>query len=200
MCLLLLCLILNAHSAEREDPTVGNTLHRIVGSVIDKDAGTIKQVVTEKQDMKVINIGLARTATSSFVAAMAELGIKSYHMKDGVQDTPGHMDLWIAHSMIAYKEGSDDIKEDWNNDPAMTESREALFDAIAEAGFNATADMPMNHYFRELLTRYPKAKVVLTEHWSGDAKKWEESVLATIGQNAKLFRQRPWVWISMVQE
>ena len=56
---------------QRQDPTVTNTLHRVVGSLVHQDAGTLKQVAAEKQAMKVINVGLARTGTSSFVTATA---------------------------------------------------------------------------------------------------------------------------------
>lgn len=99
----------------------------------------------DPQELKVINIGLARTATSSFVTAMRELGIKSYHMKDGVQDSDGHADLWIDHAALALDE-ADEAKAGWRTDPAVVASRAAVFKKIAEDGFNATADMPMNGY------------------------------------------------------
>ena len=82
-------------ATEREDITVSNALCQIFGGV-----GEVKRL-NDPQPMKIINIGLARTATSSFVTAMRELGIKSYHMKDGVQDSEGHADLWIAHAALA---------------------------------------------------------------------------------------------------
>ena len=80
-------------ATEREDITVSNALCQIFGGV-----GEVKRLKLEK---RVLNIGLARTATSSFVTAMRELGSKSYHMKDGVQDSEGHADLWIAHAALA---------------------------------------------------------------------------------------------------
>ena len=82
-------------ATEREDITVSNALRQIFGGV-----GEVKRL-NDPQPMKISNIGLARTATSSFVTAMRELGIKSYHMKDGVQDSEGHADLWIAHAALA---------------------------------------------------------------------------------------------------
>jgi hypothetical protein len=184
---------------QRQDPTVTNTLHRVVGSLVHQDAGTLKQVAAEKQAMKVINVGLARTGTSSFVTAMRQLGLMSYHMKDGVQDTPGHFNLWIAHAELAYEEGGEHVSEEWRSKESMVASREELFDRIALDGFNATADMPMIAYYRELLERYPAARVVMTEHHSGSAEGWAASVLATIGQNGVIFRKRPWKWIPMIR-
>ena len=133
----------------REDITIWNTLQQTFGGV--------GQVARKKdpQELKVINIGLARTATSSFVTAMRELGIKSYHMKDGVQDSDGHADLWIDHAALALDE-ADEAKPGWRTDPAVVASRAAVFKKIAEDGFNATADMPMNGYYKELLELYPK--------------------------------------------
>ena len=85
----------------REDITIWNTLQQTFGGV--------GQVARKKDphELKVINIGLARTATSSFVTAMRELGIKSYHMKDGVQDSDGHADLWIDHAALALDEADE---------------------------------------------------------------------------------------------
>ena len=72
--LLLLALAAGAQqdSADsREDITIWNTLQQTFGGV--------GQVARRKdpQELKVINIGLARTATSSFVTAMRELGIRA---------------------------------------------------------------------------------------------------------------------------
>ena len=173
-----------------------NTLHRIFGSVVDPDAGTVEPQgdgVMARQPMRVINVGLPRTGTSSFVEAMSQLGLRSYHMKDGVQDTPGHASLWVAHAKLWNGKASD-----WN-DASMADSREALFDRLAEDGFSATADMPMNAFAKDLSARYPDAALVLTEHHSGDPKKWAASVLETIGQNGQLFRKRPFTWIPFIQ-
>ena len=176
----------------REDITIWNTLQQTFGGV--------GQVARKKdpQELKVINIGLARTATSSFVTAMRELGIKSYHMKDGVQDSDGHADLWIDHAALALDE-ADEAKPGWRTDPAVVASRAAVFKKIAEDGFNATADMPMNGYYKELLELYPNALVVLTEHPTGSAERWANSVRATIGRNAELFPQKPFAWIPFMK-
>ena len=59
--------------------------------------------------------------------------------------------------------------------------------------------MPMNGYFKELLELYPKALVVLTEHPTGSAERWANSVRATIGRNAELFPQKPFAWIPFMK-
>ena len=74
-----------------------NTLQRIFSG-----AGQVTRL-KDNQEMKIINIGLARTATSSFVEAMRMLGLKSYHMKDGVQDSEGHAEMWIEHADLVIK-------------------------------------------------------------------------------------------------
>ena len=73
---------------------------------------------------------------------------------------------WIDHAALALDE-ADEAKAGWRTDPAVVASRAAVFKKIAEDGFNATADMPMNGYFKELLELYPNALVVLTEHPTG---------------------------------
>jgi hypothetical protein len=38
---------------------------------------------------------------------------------------------------------------------------------------------------------------VLTEHWSGEGKRWADSMMATVGQNTKLLLQFPWNTLDM---
>ena len=126
--LLLLALAAGAQDSadSREDITIWNTLQQTFGGV--------GQVARKKdpQELKVINIGLARTATSSFVTAMRELGIKSYHMKDGVQDSEDHADLWVAHAALALDVESNEVKTGWRMDEAVVASRAALFERMME--------------------------------------------------------------------
>ena len=166
-------------ATSRDDITVWNTLYQIFGG-----AGEVTRL-KDNQEMKIINFGLARTATSSFVTAMRELGLKSYHMKDGVQDSEGHADLWIAHAALVLTDDGD-VKQGWRTNETVVKSRAAIFERIAEDGFNATADMPMNAYYKELIELYPDALVVMTEHPTGSAERWASSVRATIGRNARV--------------
>ena len=43
-------------------------------------------------------MGLTRVGGSKLKEALTKLGLKTYHMKDGVMDTPGHMELWSEHA------------------------------------------------------------------------------------------------------
>ena len=91
------------------------------------------------------------------------------------------------------------MKTGWRTDEAVVASRAALFEQIAADGFNATADMPMIAYYKELIELYPNALVVMTEHPTGSAERWANSVRATIGRNAELFPQRPFSWVPMMR-
>ena len=104
-------------ATSRDDITVWNTLYQTFGG-----AGEVTRL-KDKQEMKIINIGLARTATSSFVTAMRELGLKSYHMKDGVQDSEGHGELWVDHAKLALTEDGSKVKPGWRTDTAVVQSR-----------------------------------------------------------------------------
>ena len=72
-----------------------------------------------------IGAGLPRTGTSSFVVALSKLGLKTYHMRDGAVETPGHLQLWSD-----YYNHKNDI------------SMDDVLDGIAAQGFNATSDGP----------------------------------------------------------
>ena len=91
------------------------------------------------------------------------------------------------------------MKTGWRTDEAVVASRAALFERIATDGFNATADMPMIAYYKELIELYPAALVVMTEHPTGSAERWAASVKATIGRNEELFQQPPFAFISMMR-
>ena len=91
------------------------------------------------------------------------------------------------------------MKTGWRTDEAVVASRAALFEQIAADGFNATADMPMIAYYKELIELYPAALVVMTEHPTGSAERWAASVKATIGRNEELFQQPPFAFISMMR-
>ena len=130
------------------------------------------------QSMKIISAGMGRTGTSSLKEALTRLGLKTYHMKDGVFDTPGHFDLWIQFS-----KGEATV--------------DAVIDKMAEDGFNATTDMPACYIHRELLARYPGARVLLSVRRNGDV--WAESVRGTIGRNLDLMARVPYRWIPFMQ-
>ena len=55
--------------------------------------------------------------------------------------------------------------------------------------FNATLDFPICAAYKELLRRYPDAKVILTLRDSGE--KWAKSFLETIGLNTAWMLKPP---------
>jgi sulfotransferase family protein len=104
--------------------------------------------------LKVIGAGFGRTGTLSLQAALEELGFsRCYHMTE-VFAHPEHAAVWSAA-----RRGE---PVDWD----------ALF-----TGYQAAVDWPPCAFYRELMDRYPDAKVILTVR---DADKWYNSSLQTI--------------------
>lgn len=104
--------------------------------------------------IQVIGAGLGRTGTLSLKAALEELGFgKCYHMVEVF----GRMEDARVWDAAARGE-----PVDWD----------ALFD-----GYRSTVDWPSCAFYRELMEKYPDAKVVLTVR---DPEKWYESARNTI--------------------
>ena len=104
--------------------------------------------------IQVIGAGLGRTGTLSLKAALEELGFaKCYHPLEVVAS------LDQARTWDAAARGE---PVDWDR----------LF-----AGFRATVDLPGCVFYRELLAKYPEAKVILTVR---DPEHWYDSVRQTI--------------------
>jgi hypothetical protein len=104
--------------------------------------------------LKVIGAGLGRTGTLSLKLALEHLGLgPCYHMSEMLAQMRRHLPLWI---------------ESAKGNPQW----DAIF-----AGYPSSTDYPGCMFWRELVARYPDAKVILT---SRDPDKWFESVSATI--------------------
>src|SRR6516165_581331 len=104
--------------------------------------------------IQVIGAGLGRTGTLSLKAALEELGfVKCYHMVEvfARMDDARIWDAAVRGEPV-----------DW----------ERLF-----AGYRATVDLPSCLFYRELLAKYPEAKVILTVR---DPERWYDSVRQTI--------------------
>jgi hypothetical protein len=103
--------------------------------------------------MKVIGVGLPRTATLTQKVALEMLGFgPCYHMVNVLAD------LKLVPLWRDALEG----RPDW----------ERIFD-----GFEATVDWPGGFFYRELAERYPEAKVVLSVR---DPEAWERSMRNTV--------------------
>ncbi len=104
--------------------------------------------------IQVIGAGLGRTGTLSLKAALEELGFaKCYHMLE----------------VLARK---NDAKA-WD---AASRGESIDWDALFE-GYSATVDLPSALFYRELMVKYPTAKVILTVR---DPDRWYESMYNTI--------------------
>lgn len=104
--------------------------------------------------LKVIGAGFGRTGTLSLKYALEQLGFnKCYHMMEVGKHT-NHRALWRqAHA---------GTQIDWDQ----------LF-----SGYQATVDWPSCNLWREQLTHFPDAKVILTLR---SPESWYNSVMATI--------------------
>jgi hypothetical protein len=107
--------------------------------------------------MKVIGAGLPRTATTTQMFALEQLGLgPCYHMRDLLADLETGLPLWEAVA---------DGAPDW----------EAIFGG--EPAIRSTVDWPSARYYRELMDYYPEAKVLLSVR---DAEAWVRSMRETV--------------------
>ena len=106
--------------------------------------------------MKVIGAGLPRTATTTQMFALEQLGFgPCYHMRDLLADLDSGLPLWEA----AF---------------AGNPEWEAIF---GERATVSTVDWPSAYYYRELIDYYPDAKVLLSVR---PAESWVKSMRGTI--------------------
>jgi hypothetical protein len=104
--------------------------------------------------LKVIGAGLGRTGTMSLKFALEHVGFgPCYHMIEFMAHVPDHLPKWL--DVI-------DGKPDW----------EAVF-----GGYVSTVDYPGCTYWRELVAKWPEAKVILTTR---DPDAWFESANETV--------------------
>jgi Sulfotransferase domain len=104
--------------------------------------------------IKVIGAGLPRTATTTQLAVLEQLGFgPCYHMRDLLGDLTTGLPLW------------EDVfagNPDW----------ETIF-----GGAQSTVDWPSARFYRELMDHYPDAKVLLSER---DGHAWARSMQQTV--------------------
>lgn len=108
--------------------------------------------------LKIIGAGFPRTGTMTLKTALEILGFdKTYHYKDLIANSK-KLKYWLE----------------------IETTGQTNFDALFE-GFEATVDFPGYPYYKTLLKKYPKAKVILTKR---DFDKWYESTDKTIWKSA----------------
>lgn len=99
--------------------------------------------------LEVIGAGFGRTGTDSMREALNILGFGPCHHMFEVTENPLMKSRWRAFM--------DTDDRDW----------ESLFE-----GYRSCVDWPSVHYWRDLITHYPQARVILT--WR-DADSWWKS-------------------------
>lgn len=109
--------------------------------------------------LTVIGSGLPRTGTLSLKAALTQLGFGPCHHMLELVTHPERMALWVA---------AGDGGADWD----------AIFD-----GYHSTTDAPACYFWRELVERYPTAKVV---HSVRDPDTWLSSFQALASANSSV--------------
>jgi hypothetical protein len=104
--------------------------------------------------MKIIGAGLPRTATTTQMFALEQLGVgPCYHMRDLLADLETGLPLW---------ERVDAGAPEW----------ERIF-----GDARSTVDWPSARYYRDLMSHYPEAKVLLSVR---DAEDWVRSMRLTV--------------------
>ena len=112
--------------------------------------------------MEIIGAGFGRTGTTSLKAALEELGFDPCHHMTEVFKHPEQAEVWVAA---------------WRGEPVD-------WDALL-GGYRATLDWPACSFYRELMERYPEAKVLLTVR---DPERWYESMRGTIYELSRVTR------------
>jgi len=113
--------------------------------------------------LEIIGAGFGRTGTSSLQQALQILGYgPCYHMREVFKDPDG-VAKWNAVGDLLREQGH-------------AFGADELWDDIFR-GYRSCCDAPAALVYRELMERYPNAKVILTVR---DEEKWVESALGTI--------------------
>ncbi len=110
--------------------------------------------------LRLIGAGFGRTGTASLKAALEQLGYGPCHHMQEVFGHPEHVRLWQA--------AVDGKPVDW--------------DALL-GGYQATVDWPGCTFYKELMVRYPDAKVLLNVR---DPEAWYKSATDTIYRRSRM--------------
>jgi hypothetical protein len=117
--------------------------------------------------LEVIGARLGRTGTLSLKLALENLGFdRCYHMSEMIAQIRSHLPLWIDSA---------------KGNPQW----DAIF-----AGSRSSTDYPGCMFWRELVAKYPDAKVILTTR---DPDKWFESASETVfsDKHRRMFEANP---------
>ena len=124
--------------------------------------------------LEVIGAGFGRTGTDSMREALNILGFGPCHHMFEVTENPLMKSRWRAFM--------DTDDRDW----------ESLFE-----GYRSCVDWPSVHYWRDLITHYPQARVILT--WR-DADSWWKSYEATLLRFLQTTQDRASVGVKVLEK
>jgi hypothetical protein len=112
---------------------------------------TLRAIVVK---LKIIGAGFGRTGTHSLKSALDQIGFAPCHHMYEVRKRPEQVRLWL------------DVASGAPLDPDL-----------AFAGFVSQVDWPASVFWRDLITHWPDAKVILTDR---DPESWYDSMSRTI--------------------
>ncbi|KAH6668991.1 P-loop containing nucleoside triphosphate hydrolase protein [Halenospora varia] len=115
---------------------------------------------TREIPMRILNLGLSRTGTTSMKTALEELGLQNvYHL--GYEDED--FAFWLAAIEAKYEgKGQPFGRKEWDH----------IF-----YNCDAVSDLPVVMFAEELIAAYPEAKVILTIR---SVDSWYYSMIATV--------------------
>ena len=127
--------------------------------------------------LKIIGAGCGRTGTSSLQEALQILGLgPCYHMREVFKD---------PHGISKWEKVAQSVKEADNAKGHYEIPDEVWNDIFQPGGYQSTTDFPAALYYKELLMKYPNAKVILSIR---DEDKWADSVNQTIIPASRYWR------------
>ena len=123
---------------------------------------------SEHEQLKIIGAGFGRTGTLSLRDALNILGFNCYHMENIKQNVSQEAPKW--DQVLSQPDGS----RDWD----------LIF---KQDNFEAAVDFPSSLFYKDQLSYYPNAKVILTIRETPDA--WYKSALNSIYAKSKYARE-----------
>jgi len=122
--------------------------------------------------LHVIGVGYGRTGTDSLREALNILGYRTFHTKEMFEND--HLFRHFDDKVFRFD---------------LPQLRQPDLGLVARSGFNATMDMPMSLYYRQLFVQYPAAKFILSVRNSPDV--WMQSWCSLIDTVSLLPRFAP---------
>ncbi|KAH8652663.1 hypothetical protein BGZ60DRAFT_533525 [Tricladium varicosporioides] len=130
---------------------------------LNREVDKLTAIIPRPVEMQVLSLGLSRTATMTMFTALNKLGYNSYHMLAAVIEPRSKADRHLLCWREALNYKVHGIGEPYSP---------ADFDKILQY-HSAVTDMPCVNFSKELIERFPNAKVVLTQR---DPESWVKSV------------------------